>query len=535
MSDKRKSTIEIYAPTKGIISDTPRNIMDPRSQPDGRNGNLYYGINQKEFGTSLWNTGSAITTAPITHLVELQYTNGRSLQMFTNTAMYKFSGSADAFVLDCPTATSYSGTSGDYWSGIQYNEAFIYTNGINRIQYKASLSATGTDMASALSPSTLLAWCVGALKEHLCLYHVFDNATEHPKRVQWTKKGVLTYSAATTDFGSGTAGAIDLPDVEGEIKTAVPLGGNYAIFADGSIHTQTYVGGDEIYRFTKTVSGIGTPSRRGAITHNNIAYVFSDDNIFAYYGGDDIRPIGDAIKNTLYAELNSAAKEHVWVEYDTVRDRVMFHIPTGAETLPNVVWVYYVKEEAWSRLDRSYMSSAEFSQKDSITIGQLVGNIGDQNYTIGSLEALLQARVKLWGDRSGYVVKRDPTRYSVTVSGTSTGQTWLYETPDLTGTPKKDENGSEVSFMTTRQRWMQATIWACGSGPVICEVSTDGGRTYAALPQSPITLVATGSAHTISIQKRSPQCSVRLSNTGTTDFVGLEKIAVDFIPGSDNA
>lgn len=535
MSDKRKSTIEVYAPVKGIITDTPRNIMDPRSQPTGTNGNLYYGINQKEFGTSLWNTGTVPAVSTVMLLRELQYTNGRSLQYLTSTAMYKYSSTADVFVLDCPTATSYTGTSGDYWSAVMYEEKFIYTNGKDKIQYKAGLASTGTDMPSALSPSTLLAWGIQGLKEHLCLYHVFDNGTEYPKRIQWTKKSPLTYSAATTDFGSGTAGAIDLPDVEGEIQCAVPLSGNVAVFADESIHTQTYIGGDEIYRFEKSVSGIGTPSRRGAVSNDNVAYVMGYNNMYSYHGGDDLRPIGDAVRRTVFSEINPAAKEHCWVEYDKVYDRVFFHIPTGTSTQCDTTWVYYVKDQAWSRLRRSYASATEYSQKDSVTIGQLVGNIGAQNLTFGAYEALLSARVRLWGDYSGFVVKHDPTRFSITVSGTQTAQPFVYETPDFTGTKQKDPNGSQVDFTTTKQRWLNATIWACGEGTLLAEVSTDGGRSYAALPQSPQTLVASGSSHSFSVQKRSPQCSVRLSNTGTNEFVGIEYAIVEFIPGSENA
>jgi hypothetical protein len=531
MSEKRQSTIEIYAPVKGIIANTPRNIMDPRSQPYGNDANLYYGINQKEYGTSLYNTGTALG-APILHLQELRYTNGRSLQAFTSTGVYKFSSTADYFVVDGQVA---SGTSGDYWTGLQYNEAFIYTNGVNPIQYKSGLSATGTDMGSAITPATLNAWSIQALKEHLCLYHVFENAAEYPKRVQWSKKGTLAYSAGTTDFYSGTAGAIDLPDAEGEIKCAAPLSANMAVFADQSIHTQTYIGGDEIYRFSKTISGIGTPSRRGAISRDNVVYFFSENNIYAYYGGDDLRPIGDAIKKELYAEINNAAYEHVWMEYDGVYDKVVCHIPTGTSTSPSVAWVYDVTDETWMRLERPYYSSAEFARKDSVTIGQLVGNIGAQNFTFGSLEGALQARVQIYGDGTGHVVKKDFTRYSISDAGTNTAQRFVYETPDLTGTPQEDDNGSKVDFVTTRQRWLAATIWASGSGTFVVETSTDGGRNYAAVPQSPYTLSASGAAHTVSIQKRSPMMSLRITNTGTNDFISLEYVKVNFIPGSDNA
>jgi hypothetical protein len=533
MSEKRKSVVEVHAPVLGIITNTPRNIMEPRSQPWGNNANLYYGINQKEFGTSLWATGSgSVLGAPVSHLQELQYTNGRTLQVLTSTGVYKYTGTADSFISD---GQVFTGTWGDYWSGVQYNEAFLYTNGVNPIQYKASLGATGTNLGSAVSPTTYKAWCIQPLKEHLNLYHVFENGTEYSKRVQWTKKSPLTYSAGTTDFSSGTAGAIDLPDVEGEIKTAVPLGGNIAVFADQSIHTQTYVGGDEIYRFSKTVSGIGTPSRRGAVSRDNAVYFISENNVYAYLGGDDLRAIGDPVRKEMFAELNNVSKEHIWTEYDAIYDKVLFHIPTGTATSCDVAWVYDLTTEAWSRIERNHTACTEYSRKDSITIGELTGNIGAQNFSFASLEGAQQSRVQLYGDPTGRVLKRDFTRHSLTISGTAAPQTYVYETPDFTGTPQKDENGSKVEFLSTRQRWLQATIWACGEGLMLVECTTDGGRSYAATPQSPFTLDANGSPHQVSLQKRSPSLALRVSNTGTNDFIGLEYVKVEFIPGNDNA
>jgi hypothetical protein len=57
---------------------------------------------------------------------------------------------------------------------------------------------------------TFKSWCLATLKEHLNLYHVFENGVEYYKRVRWTKKGTLVYTAGTTDFASGLAGAPSL-------------------------------------------------------------------------------------------------------------------------------------------------------------------------------------------------------------------------------------------------------------------------------------------------------------------------------------
>ena len=532
MSEKRKSIIEVVAPTLGIIANVPRNIMEPRSQPTGLNARLQYGLNQKDYGTTMFGTSTAIG-APVYLMNEIVFGGASVLMLHTDTTVYRSTGTSGlVFAVDGQTV---SGTYGDYWAALQYNDAYIYCNGKGTMQYKASLAVTGTEMASAVFTATLNAYGLAALKDHLCLYHVWENGTEYGKRVQWTKKGALTYSAATTDFYSGTAGAIDLQDCEGYITNAVPLSGGVAVYAENSIHMQQWIGGDEIFRFTKQVSEIGCVSRRGVVSHGDVNYFLAENNVYAYYGGNDIRAIGDPIRPLMFAEINQAARKHAYAEYNSVEDSVNFHIPVGTDTVPTVVWSYNIKDESWMRKTSTYTEACEYSRTAAVTIGDLIGEIGDQNYTIGSLAPAIGERVQLYADPSGRIVKRDPLVRSLSISGAATAQPWVYETPDMTGMPQKDPNGSRVDFVSTRQRWLQATIWASGNGTMAIECTTNGGRSYDVLPQSPVTLNPDGAAHVVSIQRRSPQLAIRLSNTELNSPVAVEYIKTEFIPGSDNA
>src|SRR6185436_5002488 len=151
----------------------------------------------------------------------------------------------------------------------------LYANGVNPIQMKPTITATGTNMPSAVSPNTYTAWALLSMRDHLLLYHTIEDGTEYYKRARWSKKGLLTYSAGTTDFASGVAGAVDIQDGEGELKTAVPLSGGAALYFEHCIHYQYWVGGDEVWRFQKTVPGIGTPARRTVISYADVNYFLS--------------------------------------------------------------------------------------------------------------------------------------------------------------------------------------------------------------------------------------------------------------------
>lgn len=528
---KRRQTIEIVAPVMGIRTDLPSDTIDPRAQATGQDFKCYYGINQKEYGTTVYATGtnSALGT-PINFLYEAAYTSLSVLQVMTHTSVYKYTGAADTFVVD---GQLFTGTYTDFWSGVMHNGAFFYTNGVDPIQVKNSVSATGTNMASALSPATYKAWALQSIRDHLCLYHTIEGGTEFPNRVRWTKKGMLNLGAGTTDFASGVAGAIDLQDVEGIIRVAAPLSGSIALYGDRSIHLQYWVGSDEVFRFTKTVSGIGTPSRRGVIGFEGVNFILSRYNVFAYFGGEDLRPIGDSVRKLMFSEVNPGQLDKAYLEFDDQELELLVHLPTGTSTSPDTTWVYKTREESWARLKRSYTAAGKFSRKSGLTWGEVPGRWVDQTLKWGDSAIQAEAPVRIYGDASGRVVKVDPGVFTLSYNGTTTAQTYIYETPDLTGKPSKDPIDSSVDeFVTTTQRWQKWTVQCFGVGSSAVLWSTDNGRNFTPFDDSPITLSSTGTVVELDQDVGSPQIRYRFVDTGT-GFVGIEYSKVNFIPGDN--
>lgn len=529
---KRRQVIEIFAPTAGLKSISPTTIMEPRSQPDAQNGKMYYGFNQKEYGTSLYATGSGSALgAPINFLFEAQYSGGNVLEAFTHTSVNKYSSGSDAFVNDGQTFT---GTLSDYWSGVMHNDQFFYTNGVDPIQYKASVSATGTNMVSAVTTTTYKAYALASFREHLCLYRTIEAGTERFKRCRWTLKGILTPQTGTSDFDDGTAGFVDVQDCEGEMKTAQPIGASMAVFSERSIHSQFWVGGTEVFRFQKQVSGIGTPSRRGAKTYKDVVYFVSQDNFHAYHGGDDVRDIGDPIKQYAFSRINNSAIANAFVEVDPQEDEILFHVPTTGE-LPDTTFVYRINDNAWGKLSRTYTAPGRFTRASGLTIGELIGNIGAQNFKFGDAFVSVEALTRLYGDQSGRVVKVDPSVYSISDSGTSSAQTFLYVTPDLVGANMKDPiSGEKVDFTTHNKRYTQVHIGMKGQGTADVAYSIDRGASFTSFPDSPVTLLASGTNHILDVDVLDRQMRVRVTNTGTNEFVGIEYVNVEFIPQGEN-
>lgn len=531
---KRRRVIEILAPTAGRAHNAPQTIIPVRNQPAGKNGKMYYGVNQKEFGTSFYATGTASGLGVAgNYIFDARFASGNELQLFNATGVYTYSGSLDAFVVDGQT---FSGAFTNFWDGVMHDDAFIYTNGIDPIQYKAGVGTTGTNMGSALATNTYKAWGITSYYDHLNLYHTIENGTEEYKRVRWTKKGTLSLTASG-DFDSGTAGAADLQDAEGEIKCALHYGPTIAIFAEKSIHSQVWVGGSGVYRFEKVVSGLGTPSRRGAIAVRDVIYFIGENSFYAYYGGDDARDIAKPIQPNCYNGISRDQLEYAWVEYDAIYDEVRFHVPTGDEDYADNCWVLRLENNSWSFQEDLNTAKGETKYTRGIRIGDLIGSIGAQYYSFGSYFVGTDATVSILSDNEGNIVKRDPTVYSVVVSGTSTAQSFQYVTPALVGDrtqmAKDPYDNDTVDFTATIKRWQKVNLAMTGAGTADVYYSVDGGASYTKFPESPLTLVSTGTTHQLDLDVSSRMLNLRVSNSAQNEAIGVSYVRVEFIPSRD--
>lgn len=531
MANKRRQTIEAYAPVLGIKTDMPPELLDVRAQPTGQNFKCYYGINQKEYGTTLFATGvAAVVSGVPTMIFAATFPGAVSvLQVMTPSNVFIYTGGADSFVND---GQSFSGTYNDYWTATLFADRLFYTNGVDPIQMKSSYSATGTNLPSAVSPTTFNAWCLQGLNGFLNLYHTFENGTEYYKRVRWSAQAPLTYAAGTADFSSGVAGAQDIDDGEGALQTALPLAGGMALYFENSIHFQNFVGGDAVFNFQKMIPGIGIPGRRCAFGYQEVNYLLTYHNIYRYFGGYYLDPIGDPINKAIFGELNQQYINTSFIDFDKRDGELLINIPTGTATSPNVCWVYRVADKTWARKLREHSSAGVFQLQSGLTIGELLGNIGVQNFRFGEAANQVSAAIKLFGDPSGRIVQHDIAAFSLSQTGTATAQAYIYESPDLTGNKAVDpQDGSVGEFVMTTQRWQRISLEMHGNGSAHVWTSTDRGQSFQELDQSPVALITTGTQHFLDIDCNSPFIRVRVTNSGLDEFVGVRYLKLDFVPG----
>lgn len=534
---KRDVAIEIISPTQGIHVELGESLIQLRSTPHCLNVNAYYGVVQKEYGTTLFATGGTGTghvlgVAP-NFIYEAMFGSDRVLEVFTHTGIHKYSSGTDAFVVDGQT---YTGTYTDFWSACMHNDELIFVNGVDTMQVKLAYNTTATNLVGVTTAANAAHVAI-SFANHLNVYNTIESGNPCYKRVRWTKVGLLGHTS--TDWTSGVAGFVDLMDMEGNLQTAEKMGNaGVAIYGENSIHVQEWVGGTDVYRFTKMLTNVGTPTRRGVVANDMIHYFIGRDNVYKYAGGRDLTPIGNAIKANYIQDISQANIDYSFIDYVKEHDEVRVYIPTGTNTYPDICYVYKTQDDAWYKLDRPYTCVGKATEAPSgVTIGELLGDIGAQNWRFGDYLVRAGATLTLFGDQSGRVVKTDSTVYSISSSGTQSAQAMVFDTKDISSIADTDplvrDKYNMTSYMDNKSRWYELRVEAKGSGDMYIDYSVDAGNNWVSCNPAYATLTPNWAIYVFEIDHASENVMYRVRNSGINEVVHVRYLKTRFIFGSE--
>jgi len=532
---KRDVAIDIISPTEGLHKELAPSMITPRSTPNALNANAYYGVVQKEYGTTLFSTATGGVSAPArcNYMYEADFPSATILEIFTHTAMLKYS--AGTFASD---GQVYSGTFGNFWNACMHNSEMYYVNGgVNLLQYKAAYNSTGTNEAGALSFSSLKAYAVVSFKEHLNAYHTVESGVECPKRVRWTKIGILGHT--DTDWNTGVAGFLDLQNMDGSILTADKIGaGGVAIYAEKSIHLQQWVGGASVYQFDKVVSNVDIPTARCIAVNDGIHYVIMRDGVYEYTGDTTPKKISTSIDDDWQNSIHPTGISNSFIQYIRDVDEVRVYVPDISTTQPNMCFICKVKDNySWWKDNRPATAHGRSTRATGLTIGDLVGTIGAQNWKFGDMSIAAGAPVYLLANAQNNIVKMDKTVYSVISNSTAGAQTFVFDTKDISSINDvdpliKDKYGVS-SYKQEDTRWLKFRAEIMGAGSVSALYSTDAGINWDAFPEGAKTIDNTWKMYTWDVDVAASQFRVRLTNTAQNEAVHVRYERVVFIPGAD--
>lgn len=369
-------------------------------------------------------------------------------------------GAVDIYLDDIVAVNSFSGDEDNKFSSATMNDTFICTNGVDQPQ-KYTGTGTFANLTTTLAAGSITtSEVVFSFKDHLVLLNNTENAADCPQRASWTNIG------KTEDWTNGTAGYQDLvDDVSWVIGYALLSENEVIIYKERSLVSMRWVGGHTPFRFQTMVLGTGALSKDSIDSGTGEHLVVGPDVTYAYKGGTEIEILDDKIKKTMYGRLSREYANRLFVIFIEEDDELQIWIPTSAQ-VPDEVWCTNVIDENWYRKYRTMTAAGYYQEQGSITIGDLIGTIGDQNWRFGDALMKAYAPITIVGDNNGYIYQLDKT----TLNNGSTAIENEFQTPDFSLPDTQD-------YMNKFMRVPQLIFEAAGQS-VTTEYSVDSGDTW---------------------------------------------------------
>lgn len=284
------------------------------------------------------------------------------------------------------------------------NNDIDYTTGVVRVKFNANVKNTIaiTVAYEWYDTITMKPASVFNYGNRVLCTNIWDGSSYHPWRAKWSE-------LANLEQYSGL-GFKDI--VTDDISPFV--GGDYIhrnliLARHGSLVQVNLIGGTSVYAFN-TVSYEGTYAGKTFKAHQNeILYLGKED--VQLFDGAVSRGTGEfRIRDLLFQEL-SANKIHecfaaVYSRFDEyhlfiMRTKNVDPDDATVQRFPDRAYVYRRKMDAWwtATYPDEISAMGVFNTSSGITIGDLIGTIGEQNWTFqssilnGALEAPILARL----------------------------------------------------------------------------------------------------------------------------------------------
>jgi hypothetical protein len=280
---------------------------------------------------------------------------------------------------------------------------WILTNGVDAIKY-----FTGTGSISSLvstypsGVTALLAKIVIEFKSHLLLMDVSEDGNRYPQRVRWSD------TSDPEDFLNGNASSQDLTGTDW-IKGAVKFRGDYLVIVKGKSVWLGYATGEsDIFQFDLKDPKTGTPAGKTIAAIGEEVIFMGWDDIYSF-DGITCDSIAENVRDEIFSDVNpSAIEKSFGVVIEELKEYWLF-IVSASDDYPDIAWVFNYDIRKWTRHKFADFLTAYgyYTLQSSLTIGDLVGTIGEQNWRIGSRATLASAPVTLFGDTGGYVYQYD--------------------------------------------------------------------------------------------------------------------------------
>lgn len=322
------------------------------------------------------------------------------------------------------SGATYTGTSSDKWRFAQYGDVTLAVNNADTIQW----SSTGAFASITACP---VAKHIITLKNFVIVANTNDGTsgeTFGDQSDRWWCSALNDYTdwtpAVSTQCTSGR-----LIDVPGEITALKPLGDYAVIYKESGMYLGRYVGPPVVWSWINVSSEIGTVSSESVIDIGTAHFFLGKDDFYMFDGSRPM-PIGNAVKNWFFSDMNATYRDRIQGAHDRNNSLVYWFYPSTDSTSGeiNKAIIYNYKTNQWGLGTYDVEMVLE-----TLLGGVTYGTLGDLYTTYADLTGITYGSSVFSADaRAIAVFDSTHTLYSLTGSGkNSTIKTAIYGDDEL--------------------------------------------------------------------------------------------------------
>lgn len=354
----------------------------------------------------------------------------------------------------------------DYIRDVTQTEPWwIMTNQVDEIWYWTG-SGDLTQLISSFPSGVTSLTCKGLIefKNHFLLLDVTENGDRYPQRIRWSD------TADPKDFLNGNASYQDLSGADW-MQTAIKFKGDYlVVFKERSIWVGYATGDSDIFQFDQRATGAGCAAPKTVESLGDELIFLGWDDVYVF-NGIDYEAVGSAIEEELFDDMAPGDIDKCFGVIVEDQKEYWLFVPSLNSDYCDIAWVFNYDLNSWTKYDFAAVDGSTngisqygyYEKQSNVTIGDLLGTIGEQTWKIGNRELLQTAPTTLFGDTDGYVYEYDK----------------LVSNDDGTAI---DAWFSTKDFMFTqlmeRQVVLRMDVYFNGGGDLNVAYSTDFGSTW---------------------------------------------------------
>jgi len=290
---------------------------------------------------SLFPTGAPALTSEVTGGATCELLNGTYRTILgTSAKLYEVVGNTETDV----SGATYTGGE-NRWRFAQFGNATLATNGADKIQQ--SISA-GPFAAIAGAPA---AYIIEVTQGFVFAFDTTDATLGHRPN-GWQCSAI--YDQTNWVAASATQSAFGIIiDTPGKITAGRALGTNIVAYKKDSMYYGTYQGPPVIWAFNQISPIVGTPCQEAVVAIGTRHVFLGSDAQVYQYDGSTVTPIGDEVKDWLYANWSQKFRDRVESYHDKENSLVYWYFcsANAAAADPDTCLVFNYRTGKFGRAD----------------------------------------------------------------------------------------------------------------------------------------------------------------------------------------